>query len=208
MRVSATVLERFRLYLTTDWVTEDELVASILGTAPTTPAMALGRAFGAALASPDRYRRPDGTYEVGAYRFDGSLEVALEPIRPGTLFEVPGSVTLGRHEVVCRADQMVGTLVVETKTTTGTPDVARYLESYQWRYMALAFAPSAIEYQVYGVEEQPDGLVTVWGSDTFRVYPYLGLEADCAELLAEFERFVWARGLQAALDGRQEAAQP
>lgn len=139
MRVSATTLEVFRLWWLEEWMPERELIAQVRGERTPAPQVLLGQAFGRILEAPTRYRLEDGTYMVpacGAWRFpEQTMAPALAAIdRDRTLFEVPGLVRVGQHEVACRADLLYGAEVVEIKTTLAAPRVERYLESYQWRY--------------------------------------------------------------------------
>src|SRR5579862_6325036 len=111
MRVSATTLESFRLWSDPEqeWLTEDDLLASIRGQFVPTAQVELGSAFGQILEAPDRFRVPGG-YACKGYTF--SDETMVEPLklmdhRQG-VFEAkaakdyPGGVT-----VISRADQLV-----------------------------------------------------------------------------------------------------
>lgn len=216
MRISTTTLESFRLFMQPEqeWMSEDELLATIRGEFVGNHRVWLGLAFGAVLEHPAQYR-VDGGFRVENIRgcgesFDFSDDVmgpAFELIEDGTVFEAKATKRYGRHEVVAKADQMFGAHLKETKATLGYFDFDKYADSCQWRFMADIFEPTKITYHIFCLDEsEQTGVISLRGIESFNLYPYAVLHQDCLELVREFESFCESRGLVSLLDARQQAA--
>lgn len=216
MRISTTTLESFRLFMEPDqeWMAEDELLATIRGQLVGNHKVWLGQAFGAVLEAPDRYRvragyavQPRGCNEVFQFG-DEVMGPALALIdRPHTVFEAKATKRYGRHDVVARADQLVGAHLIETKTTLGSFDFDKYANSCQWRFMADIFEPSRVTYHVFCLhEDERNGVISLRGIESFDLYPYEAVAEDCAALVRAFEDYVTAKGLVEFLDQRQREA--
>lgn len=210
MRISATQLESFRLFLSGDWMSADAFHASLTGTFAPTHAVALGTAFGKVLETPDAYRVPYG-YRVEAHgeTFEFGDDVMAEPLalidRRG-VFEAKAVKSYGPHDVSSKADHLFGAQLSEFKTTMGTFDFDKYAASCQWRFMADAFQPRRITYRVFCLSEAVNGVISLRGCESFDLYPYAGLSRDCAEMVHEFAAYVRAVGLQAVFETRQREA--
>jgi len=207
MRVSCTTLESFRIYMSTknDWMTEADLVASIKRETPDSPAMALGRAFESVLMAPERYKT-DGAYSCGGYVFnDKAMDFSIALVDRRGVFQVKATKSYDNVDVVAVADLIVGTTIYEWKTTASSFNVDKYLESCQHRFMADIFQPSRITYHVFCLGER-DGEITLKGIETFTLYPYPELHADCCEMVRRFAEYVTAKGLDVLLNERQRAA--
>lgn len=216
MRISATTLESFRLFMhpENEWMSEDDLLANIRGEFVGNHKVWLGLAFGAVLEHPEIYHQPEG-FRVANIRwcpevFEFSQAVmapALALIEAETVFEAKATKRYGRHDVVARADQMVGAHLKETKTTLGTFDFDKYAHSCQWRFMADIFEPTKITYHVFCLSEsERTGAIELRGVESFDLYPYADCHNDCLDLVREFESFCEARGLTEFLDERQKLA--
>ena len=175
MRVSATLLEGYRLYTSTDWKTEADLIDSIKGIFVPTPAMDLGTAFHAVLETPERCRVAGG-YRSGAYAFDDATMAPLFALidRRG-VFEVKHTIELDGHTLVAKADQLCGATIQEFKTTLSTFDAEKYTASYQWRVMSLIFQPAVITYHVASLADHGNSVVELKSLDSVSLYPYAGL---------------------------------
>ena len=210
MRISATTLESFRLWSQPDqeWMSEDQLIASIRGEFTPTPAVELGKAFGAVLETPDTYVTTGG-FQYGSYFFPDDVmrpALALTDHEHG-VFEAKGTREYGDCTVVAKADQLVGARLYEHKTTLGYFDFDKYAASCQWRFMADIFRPVSITYHVFLLDgSDEDGPIDLRGIESFTLYPYQGLHDDCAALVREFSAYVTARGLDGLLRDRQRAA--
>lgn len=212
MRISTTTLESFRLFQSQDWMTEDELIATVRGEFVGNHKVWLGLAFGAVLEHPAKFR-VDGGFRVEKLRCPETFEFAdavmnpvFELIADGTVFEAKGMKRYGEHDVVAKADQLAGSHLIETKATLGYFDFDKYAESYQWRFMADIFEPSRITYRVVCLDESDTGVISLRAVESFALYPYPSVHEDCARLVREFESYVVAKGLDVLLNERQAAA--
>jgi hypothetical protein len=217
MRISTTTLESFRLFMQPDneWMAEAELMATIRGEFVPNAKVLLGQAFGAVLEDPDRYRIPGG-YSVlprggsePVVLGDDVMGPALALIdRPLTIFEAKAAKRYGRHDVVAKADQLLGAHLIETKATLSTFDFDKYAASCQWRFMLDIFdGARKCTYRVFCLhEDERTGVVSLRSVDSFDLYPYAELHQDCAALVSEFESYVAAKGLTSVLDARQVEA--
>lgn len=227
LRVSTTTLETFRRFMdpANDFTTEADLLAAIRRTVRETPAMRVGTAFGEIIETPERFATPDGAPEGYASRgcffeHDEMTDVLDAYDRRGP-FEVKATKTYGDVVVVAKADQLIGAEVIETKTTTGSFDIDKYLDSAQWRVMADIFQPVSVTYRVWLLREPCDGeqVVLNWvttataepyrvkGCEVFRVYPYPALGREVADLVGAFRAYVAQRGLEGELRAQQRRAE-
>lgn len=212
MRISATTLESFRLFMQPyqDWMSEDELLATIRGQFVPNHKVNLGSAFGKVLEDPDRYLAPGGfrltvngeTFEFGR----DVMEPCLALIDRRGVFEAKAVTAYGPHDVVCQADHLLGGDLSEFKATLGTFDADKYLASCQWRYMADAFKPQRITYRIFCLSEATNGVIELRSIENLPVYPYPALHQDCADLVREFASYVTAKGLDGLLRERQRTA--
>jgi hypothetical protein len=215
MRISCTTLESFRLFMEPEqeWMSEDDLLATVRGEFVGNHKVWLGQAFGAVIEHPSVYRVPGG-FRVDSLRGcpesfvfgEDVMEPVFELIADGTVFETKGVKRYGRHDVVAKADQMVGSHLIETKTTLGSFDFDKYAHSCQWRFMVDIFEPSKVTYHVFCLDESDTGVISLKGIETFDLYPYADVHNDCLNLVRAFETYVTAKGLAALLDARQHAA--
>jgi hypothetical protein len=213
MRVSTTQLESFRLWRQPDqeWMPEEALRAAILNKFEPTHKVNLGQAFGRVLEDPDTFLAPGGfrivvneeTFEFGR----DVMEPCLALMDRRGVFEAKATKVYDDCTVVARADQIIGSRLIEHKTTLSTFDAQKYLDSYQWRFMADLFEPSQITYHVFCLYEAPNRVIELKSIETLNVYPYPALHEDCCGLVREFREYVMARGLDGFLRERQKAAE-
>ncbi len=207
MRISTTTLESYRLFMDQDWMSEDDLLATIRGEFVPTHAVRLGQAFGAILETPDPFR-VSGGYRVGDIALgDAVMGPALALIdRSRTVFEAKAVGRYGTHDVVAKADQLVGGHLIETKATLSTFTFDKYAQSCQWRFMADIFTPAVVTYHVACLhEERSTGVISLRGIERFNLYPYANLRRDCEALVQQFADYVTAKGLDGLLNDRQRA---
>jgi len=213
MRISCTTLESFRLWRDPEqeWMSEDDLIATIQGVFVPNRKINLGQAFGRVLEDPDRYLVPGGflaTINGESFAFDRDyMDPILAMIDRRGVFEAKTVCRYDDCDVVSKADHLYGLRLSEFKTTTSTFDFDKYAASCQWRFMADAFRPRVITYHVFCLEDSPNGVIGLRDVHTFNLYPYAGLHEDCVELVREFAAYVTSRGLDGYLRQRQiEAA--
>lgn len=207
MRVSATLLESFRLFMAPDneWLTEDALVDQIKGIFHTNPAIELGSAFGTIVAQPEAHRVPGG-YRARGFTFDdATLAPVFELIDRRGVFEAKAVQPYPALDcvVVSKADHLLGAHLSEFKATTGSFDFDKYAHSYQWRFMVDAFQPVLVSYRVFSLDDHENGVVEVKGIDCFHLFPYPDVHADCVRLLGQFVDYVTAKGLDGVLRSQQ-----
>jgi hypothetical protein len=209
VRISATTLESYRLWRAPDqeWMSEQELQDSIRGVFKPTHKVELGMAFGKVLEDPDRYLVTGG-FEAAGFSFGRDvIEPCLAVIDRRGTFEAKCIKRYGDCEVVSKADHVYGLDLSEFKTTLSTFDVGKYLDSYQWRYMADAFQPRRITYHVFCLYEcEANDVIELKSIETFNVFPYAALHQDCQDLVTEFAGYVTLRGLDGLLRQRQKDA--
>lgn len=216
MRISTTTIESFRLFMQPeqDWMAESDLIDTICGRFTGNRKVWIGQAFGAALETPDRYR-VSGGYRVTPRGCDTPIALgddvmgpALALIdRPQTVFEAKGIGVYDGHDVVAKADQLIGARLVETKTTAYF-DFDKYAASCQWRFMLDIFQVPSVTYQVFCLDEdEPNGVIRLKGApEVFTLYTYPELHTDCLALVRDFAAYVDVKGLRGVLDARQQKA--
>jgi len=215
LRISTTTIESFRLWSDPeqDWMSEDDLIATIRGRFVPTPAVLLGQAFGAVLEKPAPFKVQGGyriTTRDGEHTFtfdDAVMQPALALMdHAAGVFEAKGEKVYGDCTVVAKADQIVGAHLIEHKTTTGSFSFEKYADSCQWRFMADIFKPSRITYHVFLLDDHENGVIELKGIESFNLYPYHELHQDCRDLVERFREYVILRGLDGLLRDRQKAA--
>lgn len=209
IRVSTTTLESFRLFMDPDqdWMTEDALLATIRGEFVPTPAVELGQAFDRVLNTPDAFA-VDGGYRAGGYFLaDAVMTPALALFDRRGVFQVKATRMYGDVQVVAVADQLIGSRLVENKTTLGTFDFDKYEASAQWKFMAEVFQPTRITYHVFCLSEDHAGAIGLRSIETFDLYPYPALHDDCSELVSQFVAYADRRGLLGLLRDRHALAE-
>lgn len=206
IRVSATAVEAFRLFLDEDneWMTIDALEAQILGRSPVSDPMRIGTAFGQIIEhGGDRYRQ-GAVFACNGVQFLGDgMQTAIDTYDRRGLFEVKGTKAYGDVLVVAKADHLLGRHLSETKTTLNAFDFEKYAHSVQWKLMADIFDPTIVTYKVALLGEFAPLTYEVRDLVEFNLFPYAALHADCARIVAKFRAFAVARGLDVPLRERQ-----
>lgn len=208
MRISTTTLESFRLFMQPEqeWMSEDELIASIRGQFVPNHKVMLGMAFGQVLESPEKYL-VSGGYRHGDFFFSLDMMAdALAVIDRRGVFEAKGQKQYGDCTVVAKADHMLGADVSEYKSTLSPFDPDKYAESCQWRFMAEIFEVPRVTYRVFCLSEDTAGILDLRSIETMNLYRYPALHQDCCALLEQFKTFVIAKGLDGVLRERALAA--
>lgn len=203
LRISTTTLESFRLWSDPEqeWMHEADLVDTILGRFTPTPEILIGQAYHCILENPDKYRSPNG-YVANEYFFGAEVVTPMlaKIDRQGT-FEVKATKEILGNTIVCKADHISGMRVVEFKTTFNNFDAEKYMNSIQWRIMALAFEAASVTYEVACFTGRDT--VELRAIESLPVYPYPGLLHDCEDLVRKFVHYVKLRGLDGHLRQKQ-----
>src|SRR5262245_22540698 len=122
---------------------EAALIQTIKREVVPTEAMRLGTAFQGVLEAPEQFRVPFGYLCDGLHFPDATMREPLSLIDPRGTFEVKSMTLIDGHTIVARADQIVGSHIYEHKTTTGSYDADKYLDSGQWRVQGGLFPAGA-----------------------------------------------------------------
>ena len=205
LRISATLLESFRLYQSEDWYKEQDLIDGIKGQLRQTPKMRLGQAYHYLLEHPQLTL--DGVYERNGLRFAPyAIDSVLERLSPGGVFETKVAKTIGPTRegdelvLVAKADYIQGLHLSEFKAPLdGQFDAEKYERSYQWRVMVLLYGVSKVTYHIACLKQQDDGLHGLRSLDSMDLYPYSALEGDVSDLIGEFLHYVRLRKLDGYL---------
>jgi hypothetical protein len=141
----ATQLESFRRYLAHDYVTHEDMIATLRGELVQNEAMRFGTAVHKALES--KIINPEPMLHVDGYKLSpASIKLATELVMTvGASTEVTfirdWSFDIGDVELRGTCDVVQGREVMDYKTTLNSIDDAKlrsYEDSYQWRaYLAL-----------------------------------------------------------------------
>lgn len=213
-RLSATLLESFRLYREADFISTEEIETRLRGDAmEPTEDMRLGTAFHAiaeGIAEPcgDHGDRP-------AYCFDGfvfdavSADEALAGYSGG-MSEVKATREIvtphGPAVLVAKADYLRGNAARELKTRRKAFDVENYADSLQWRVYVAVFGLSRLTYDLVQLDER-GGVFYVADHDTLDLYPYPALLDDVEREARGLVAFAHERGLLGHLADAQVRAE-
>lgn len=218
MRISATMLDSFRLYKSAEFISTEEMDAR-LRRDPIEPneAMLVGTAFhgiaeGRATPKGDPQAPEGAAYECDGYLFDaettdralamcrGFAEIKSDLVRIDTRY---GSVAL-----VGKCDSLHGREAIEIKTKIGRDlDPTAHISAWQWRVYCRVFGVDRVRYLLARLDLR-DGVYHV-KHDMMDVYPYPGLALDVEREVRELTDYAATRGLLDYLhqsNEQQEAA--
>jgi len=209
LRISATTLESFHLYRTTEWMTEARFIKE-LGEFEDNPQMKRGRAFEEILRRPRKYVVPDGYACEGVFFPEGIIKRALPRIPEDVIwqakvtkvYDVDGEPVT----VICKTDGLLGRVILEIKTTESF-DLDKYQGSRQWRLYLDSFGADLCRYIVFEIRESKrDGSLYMPDVHEFEVYPYPGMRGDVLDDLTALVRFIRLRGLENYFEPKEEGA--
>ena len=210
LRISTTTLEQFRRMMQTEWVPEEELIASIKGK-PWTPSwqMNVGTAWHKVLEMPEATLNFPGKdqswHEWGGYKFlPSAVEEARAVIGPG-IREVKATRTWNLWgndvTVVAQADHVEGIGLTDIKTKFSAPDPKDYDASLQWRFYLMVHGGLWFRYVFCHMKDpDDDGFCVLKDIQTVKYWPYAELEADCVHWLSEFITWAFSKDLMKFLD--------
>lgn len=208
-RVTATMLETYRRFRQTEYTSYDDVVASIMGVTTETEAMRLGTAVHAVLEqmhTGDASFNEWALYEQDGFTFDGdSIRTAADFLTPMWMREVMAEkvIKVGAADVVlrCKADALIGTVIVDHKVTTNAIDerkVTGYQDSMQWRAYLYAFGGHTFGYNAMQWVEW-DGLWQLKQRDFIACDRYKGIDAEVVQAVHELYDFARHNGLESYL---------
>jgi len=199
IRISTTQIESYRRIVQTDYGSEEELIAQIMGK-PFAPshAMQAGSAWHFMLEHSDTYNVVNNL----VFRQD-DVDKAIEFIGPGVwevkatkTYDLPGQPVT----VVAQADHVHGKVITDNKLSLSGLDLKRYEPSLQWRlYLDIHQAYKFIYNRWYFTEPQECSFVLKEVmSSSFSPYP--GLERDCRHWIADFLGWAASKNLWSYLE--------
>lgn len=201
-RLSATLLESFRLYREADFISAEDMDSRVRGDAiEPTEDMRLGAAFHAiaeGIAEPrgDHGDRP--AYCAGGFVFDAvSADEALAGY-VGGISEVKATRIVptphGPAVLVAKADYLQGNAARELKTRRKPFDVESYVDSLQWRVYVAVFGLARFTYDLVRLDEA-GGVFFAAEHDTLDLYPYPALLDDVERETRALVAFAHERGI-------------
>ena len=177
MRLSTTTIESYRLFRLEDWMTEDAMVATALGTTEWTPRMAVGSLFEAAINGEGS--RSDGVITVtgdhGDCKFGaGDVDRMARLLPQHRTPQVKAEMPLIGHTLVGVADYLCGPQIRDLKTTQKPISPDRYDRSLQWKSYLTLFGGDEFVFDVCQITDDAN----VWSVKqyaTVECRPYPGM---------------------------------
>jgi len=204
IRVSATMLDTFRLYKTAEFISTEEM-DSRLRRDPMEPneAMRVGTAFhgvaeGRGTRRGDPQAQEGAAYECDGYLFDAETTDAALAHCVG-MAEIKSDRVIidteyGPVQLVGKADCINGLRAVEIKTKIkAMPDPLNHVDAWQWRVYCRVFGVQRVDYLLVRLD-LIDGVYHA-SHDVLTLYPYQSLPHDVAQEVAELVRYAAGRGL-------------
>ena len=214
LRVSATQLESWRLFMTEPWFTEQRMIETLTGKLEDNETMKRGRAlhYGLELAAKQVHQnQPDlvsvkndqmtvrhedriwvftvaPTTEVTVYA-GGDWQHELK----GKLEIEPGLLLTGRADAL----SFLESTVVDYKTSTRPHDSQRHSNSMQWRTYLTIFGLDNFRYDQYQIraDRNDQNLITIRDAATLDLHRYDGMEQDVFAAAREIAEFRHSRGI-------------
>jgi hypothetical protein len=214
VRLSITTIEAYRLWRDNEWMSLDDLEATIKRAAVPNEKMLRGIAFHSIIEKPHAYASQpfgDKQYRVPArdgspdFIFDGAgIDRVLEqwPKLPApevkSTFEVEGITVVGI------ADALEGVTVWEAKAPEQI-DVEKYVDSFQWRALLKLYNASVVRYVLAQVKDNGARFVSISNVLPLPFYRYPKLDDDVRRLASECADFVVKRNLEQYAQEREAA---
>lgn len=196
----ATQLEAFRRYLANDYVTHEDMLATLRGELVQNEAMRFGTAVHSALES--KITRPEPTLNVDGYMLSpASIKLATELVTPYASTEVTftrdWSFDIGDVQLKGTCDVVQGRQVMDYKTTFNSIDDGKlrsYEDSYQWRaYLAL----TGCEHFIYNIMQwkEDGGIWYIAKQEYVTCNRYTGIIDDVGIMLHGLHEFAIKNGV-------------
>lgn len=163
MRISATKLESFRYYLTTDKKTQAQFIEECKVKSEPSKKMRMGTAFHDILENPLLLAKCDEFVEVDGFKFkveDCKKGINLIDydfpfeVKTTKEFEVAGDIIT----IVTKVDQLVGMRVKEHKTRWSEFKIEKYMDSLQPKLYNNVFEVQATDFIVFEMKDLKSGI--------------------------------------------------
>ena len=189
MRFSATTLEQYRLYETESYVSYSDLIATLQRRVTVTRPMQVGMSFEDAVNS-EQEMVPGETVTVDGITFDCEAVLAARNIVPLQSAQQPKVVReMCGHDISGRADYLHGTNVHDLKATSRPIEMAKYIDSLQWRVYLWAFNAKKFVYDVAYLAEKK-GVYYARQVEVIEYYRYPGMELEIERWVRALSDFV------------------
>ena len=186
------MLEAYRLYNTFEWMTQDELHASLTGQYEANDKMRLGTALHNLL------EWDDTVYSVvvddDVYQFDDSIDNIRRQFPKHAAKEQATSKFIGDITLTGRADLITGNSVWDHKVSTKAPDADKYIHSMQWRAYLYLFNLDVFVYNVIQIKKLK-GIWTVINNMKFEHYRYPNMSTHVEQACYQLSNYMNERGL-------------
>jgi hypothetical protein len=215
VRLSITTIEAYRLWRDTgDWMSIEDLEATIRRATVPTEKMLRGIAFHSILERPATYATQplgDKQYRVPArdgspdFIFDGvGIDRVLElwPKLPSP--EVKSTFDVDGITVVGVADALEGVTVWEAKAPEQI-DVEKYVDSFQWRALLRLYNATVARYVLAQVKDNGARFISIYNVLPLPFYRYPSLDDDVRRLTSECADFIVRRNLESFVQEREAA---
>lgn len=177
IRVSPSLLESYRLFTCEDWFTVEKIEEAITRKFTPTPQVLLGSAYHGML---EHQTTTHETYFAAGNPGEGEMlatengytfayEPCIEPVsdflRAGCVHEVRAATTLqsrfGEVSIATMADAVHGNIGGEWKTTEKSIQLAKYMDSVQWKLCCHVLGLKAMDYRIVQLIQREDNVWTV-----------------------------------------------
>lgn len=216
IRVTATMLEAFRRFKESEYVTYDDLVVTLRGQVEPNIAMQVGTAVHKLMETtvvqdhiPDSAVYQCVKQDGFTFALDSVIRAAswvdsehLREVEGDKLYIIDSEPVYLR----CRADVVYGSMVADYKVTMSAINDSKlqsYEDSMQWKAYLAVFAA---QYFIFNVQrwDVVEGLYTYLGSEYVHCDRYVGLEGDVQRAVVELYQFCKEHNLLDALTKEEQ----
>lgn len=222
IRVSPSLLESFRLFTTEDWMTTERMREAITGDFVPTPQILLGLAYHHmlelftdthemyfAMGNPsDEEMRV--TQDGYTFAYEKCVEPVADFLRAGCVHEVYGTAEIetrhGTVSIATRADAVHGNIGGEWKTTEQSIQLAKYMDSVQWKLCCYTLGLRAMDYRIVRLAQRDDQVWTIKDSESVQCVFSKSHMVEILDLINGLVEFHHSQGLEKYLAPRQRRA--
>ena len=199
-----TMIEKFNLLLTQDWMTQERFIEDLTKPFVTNPKMRLGTFIHKLIETRpvDEKALTDGEFTL----HPSALEV-INGTPDDVLREAAGRITIdtdyGPVRIYGHADSLTGTLGRDYKTSDKEPQLDMYQDSYQWRIYMWIFGLRMFEYDFIKTKADKEGLIHLERLTPLTMYAYPEQEKDICMMVNDFVGTMIRLGFEHLLKGKK-----
>lgn len=142
IKLSATQIDAYLKYLN-DAISEEMLIGTLLRTGESNLKMELGIEFHSLLENHSKHSNIFDMQQINQVR--SKFNKGVNEIKTRIVYPAKQSNVV----ITGMADNITGTIVNEYKTTWGTFNIDKYIESIQWQLYCRMFGAHAVNYAVF-----------------------------------------------------------